>query len=533
MKSIWQNRSLTVVIFPQGEAADVFEVMKSWTSDRLLGPFLSVLPENVELRKNQPASVKASIFGVSDTGDLREVVVDLFDELARHEFDVVRLLAVRVLRSDKIETESFRTSVENLAQYVQNSLPLPSSKDDARGKRTRLMKINLVVSPTESHEDSFKSTILDTWNLNVIASPEDRSTPWSGDAFVRDDERFSRFVAMHVASIGGLWNGLSSGPFEILERENSQQGTIWVARVFVNSVKTDGLSRRIAARALREIGDPNSDTFDPVIGVEIPGTVMIPDQEAEKWVDWMVQVVFQLDNGALTFSNPMEGTAPEKERWFEWQQIKSFFVFAWDKVKVIPWWIWVWIRRWVGRTLTSVFQGSTGNWIVGIEQADAIDSRDKLVRDKIETITSLNDQAKKALAAPFLSTATRSNPALWNGIRKLVFSMLDASNRQEFVKLEEDQRIPVFSRVSQVIEDPKKVWPIDPSLQGKIGITELEWKNLENLPKVAQGYEDYIASMKREKELLISSIVQIDEKLSNLPVRQQDESVSSTSEVSA
>lgn len=509
VKSPWNGRSLTIVALPTAETSDVLHVMKVWASDRLLGNFLFLTPEQIETIDGQPLKVIASVFGIDDLGEIKELKVDLFQELARNEFDVVRLMAVQVLDGETDEISVFNDSINLLAQYVEKSLPLPSSKDDAFVKKTKLFKINLLVAPTEAHQARYKSAILDNWNLNIVASPEDRSTPWTGDAFVRPDERFPRFVAMYVASIGGLWNGLGSGPFEIMERENSQQGTIWVARAFVNSVLTDGLSRRIAARALQEIGNPDSETFDQVIGVEIPGTVMIPDQDAERWVDWMVKIVFSLDSGALTFKNPLNDIAPQKERWYELQQIKNFLAFCWDKIKAIPWWMWIWIRRLLGRTLTNVFQGSTGKAVVGISQDETIDSRDKLIVDKVKSIGELSNLAKKALATPHLSSTSKSNPELWKGIRSLVFSMLDASNRGQFMSQEDGQRIPVFSRVSQVIEDPQKKWRVDSVLETSLNFNEISWSNLEKLHEVSSAYKSHLDVLRKKKDDLTQQLLDL------------------------
>lgn len=516
MTSIWQHKALTIVVFPGAGADEVAKVLQVWTLDRLLGPFIWVMPEDITTQRDEPVQVNASVFGINSFGDLQQIKVDLFQELARNEFETVRLVAVRVLRKDSTESDDLVPLIQTLARYVETSLPLPSARDVAAIERTRLYRINLVIAPTESHQDHYKHAILENWNLNVISSPEDRATPWSGDAFVRDDDKLPRFIAMHLATVGGLWNGVKAGPFEIMERENSQQGTIWVSRVFVNSVLTDGLSRRIAARALNDIGDPDSDIADPLIGISIPGTVMIPDSDADAWKDWMVEKVFDYDNKTLTFINPLEDSAPEKERWFEFQQLKSFIVFSWDKLKVIPLWIWIWLRRTIGRFLTRVFQGKSGQAVVGIEQDDKMDSRDKLIYDKLMSISSLNDQAKRVLVTPSLATLTKTSPTLWRGIRNLVFSMLDGSNRHEFAELANDSPHQVFSRVSQVIENPKKAWQIDEESASNLGFTDLTWQNQEKLNLVLTEYAKKLSKLNQSKDQLIDELVDIELQLQEL-----------------
>jgi hypothetical protein len=185
MTSIWQHKAVTVVVFPGVGADEVGKVLQDWTLDRLLGPFVWVMPEDITLSDDEPVRVNASVFGINSLGELQQVKVDLFQELARNEFETVRLVAVRVLRKNSTESEDLVPLIQTLARYVETSLPLPSARDAAAIERTRLYRINLVIAPTESHQEHYKQAILENWNLNVISSPEDRATPWSGDAFVR------------------------------------------------------------------------------------------------------------------------------------------------------------------------------------------------------------------------------------------------------------------------------------------------------------------------------------------------------------
>ena len=90
-------------------------------------------------------------------------------------------------------------------------------------------------------------------------SPEDRKTPLSADRFVKEDARYPKFIAMHIAATGGLWNGISRSPFDELAKPESGAHSYQLSRVFVNSVLTDGLSRRVAASVLSDLADPTID----------------------------------------------------------------------------------------------------------------------------------------------------------------------------------------------------------------------------------------------------------------------------------
>ena len=73
---------------------------------------------------------------------------------------------------------------------------------------TDLKHATLICAPTEFQLRQRVDWASGEFGVVVVASPEDRSSPWSGDAFVRENERFVGFTLMHLASVAGLWNGV-------------------------------------------------------------------------------------------------------------------------------------------------------------------------------------------------------------------------------------------------------------------------------------------------------------------------------------
>lgn len=514
MKSLWGQGNISIILFPSKSFYNsVFEEMKKWVEDGLIAPSLWVFPEDVVDKELEPAQIKSVVCGKNKDGNIELLEVDVFEQLARAEFENVRLVAVRAFHSNTTDDKVQKNTLVTLANYVEWSLPLPSSRDGDKKFKTNLFKINLIAAPSQLHSSDFRTSTEDTWDANVIASPEDRSTPWAGDAFVRSDKKFARFVAMHVASVGALWNGISHSPFEILERENSQRGQFWVSRVFVNAILTDGLSRRVTAQVLNDIANPNSDFFDPRFGVQIPGTFVLDEAQSETYVDWMVDIVFGLENSSLSFKVVAGEDEPAKESWYEWAQIKSFFAFSWDKIKVIPWWMWVWVRRSIGRKLTKTFQGSEGKATVGISQTDAMDARDKILTDQILRLQSAEESAKKALISPFLKRATKSSANLWRDIRKLVFGMLDGSDLTKFGLNPQDDRVPVFAHVSQVIQDPNDEYQVAEDVRKELNITSINWKNLEVTDSALAIENGKVLDLKGKLDANLKRTVEIDMKI--------------------
>ena len=531
MKSLWHEGSVSVILFPSRALYDsVFEEMKKWTEDGLITPALWVFPENIEELELEPANIKSVVCGKNKDGLVDVIEVDLFDQLARAEFKFVRIVAVRVLRDIAEQDELQKKSLTTLANYVELSLPLQGARDGDKKFKTNLLKANLIIAPSQMHAGEFKIVSEETWDVNVIASPEDRSSPWSGDAFVRSDKKFAKFAAMHTASIGALWSGLTKSPFDILERENSQRGQFWISRVFVNAILTDGLSRRITAQVLGEIANPKSDLFNSQSGVMIKDTYVLDEQLAEARIDWMVDIVFKLENNYLSFNQLSNQSEPGKETWFEWQQIKGFVIFSWDKLKVIPWWMWIWIRRLIGRKLTNTFQGEDGKATVGISQEDAMDARDKLLFDQLNLLQKSESEAKKALVSPFLKQVTKSSVNLWKSIRRLVFGMLDGSDLNEFGLVAQDNRVPVFARVSQVIHNPKDVFLLNEELKKELGIDSINWENLEVADSVLAANNEKLSKEKAALDSKLSRMIEIDTKIAEYQLIMTSGGISPNSE---
>ena len=332
MSHTWENNSISIVLLPsEVRYPKVHEQLKQWIGDGLLGNFVWMTAENIKKEEFGPPTIRGTVWGLDHNRELIGIEVDPFEEMARNRFKTVRLLAVRVLSNtfdpDETEYEKFNL----LSDYIRLSLPLATSKDEP-GKKTNLRRINLVVHPTDLQSTDYSQVFKGHWDHHVIASPEDRKTPLSADRFVKEDARYPKFISMHIAATGGLWNGISRSPFDELAKPESGAHSYQLSRVFVNSVLTDGLSRRVAASVLSDLADPTIDLHQKGLVAEIPDTVFIPDTDAEAWVDEMVKIVFQRENGLLSFEEPVPAEELKWVKWTEWQGIKDFIIFSGKKI---------------------------------------------------------------------------------------------------------------------------------------------------------------------------------------------------------
>ena len=454
---------MSVILLPSGEQGEALLALAGeWTRMGLLGPALWVRPENVRRARSGPPRIGATILVLDREHRLTAVDVDLFESLARESLALVRLVKLRsAVPSREVDAEQDEIA-EQVGEYLVKAMPMAVPTVSIADQPTDLSRLTLICAPTEFQLQQRVDWAASEYGTVVVASPEDRSTPWSGDAFVRDNDRFVGFALMHLASVAGLWNGAGVGSFELVQREASSHQSVWVSRVFLNAVITEALGRRTAAQVLDLASRADSLLIDPSAGSPPTGTAFIEDSLVPGYVEQMVSASMSLDQGALSFHPIEEERQPGRARIGIGEQLRRFGSFSVDKLASMPRWTWRWITSRTGRALTRQLQSDDGTHIVGQDYDTVLDARDAQLIARRDAIFDAEKAARAAMAAPVGVGGVRTTPRLWARLRELVFGSLDGSSdltELGFVKIEE--KVPVFGRVSDVFPDPDDVWTIE------------------------------------------------------------------------
>lgn len=455
----WGDTGMTIVLLPEGQQGEsLLSVARQWTEMKLLSQAVWVKPEFLESEETNPPRQRAMIIGADRDGEPVEVEVDLFEQLARQQLLTVRLLVVRSV-SEHLEFDAAQDKLANLLdQYLTVALPLPISAGYDREKYTQFIRLNLITAPTEHQSGDAKKLVTGRFNANFVAAAEDRSAPLAGDAFIRHDpvsRRFAAFTMMHVATIGALWSGLPQGLYELLNPSGPGGSELFVSRVFISAILTDGLARRASTRVLKRIGDPAMGAIDFSSELPVEGTYQIPDADRDKFIESMVNLTFDFDGGKLSYR-----PSPEAERVAAIQksldqQASSFLTFAWDKLTSMPRHLIRGIHRSFATTMNQLLHGGDDTGYASIRvPEDYFDPRDRMILDKRQQIAQEKERADLALVSPVTPSDVRSSPELWENIRQLVFGMLDGSNLEKFGYPEGENGWPIFYRVSDLFADP-------------------------------------------------------------------------------
>jgi hypothetical protein len=230
----------------------------------------------------------------------------------------------------------------------------------------------------------------------------------------------------------------------------------------------------------------------------------------------MVEIVFDSDKAVLRFSEPDEEEKLEQQRWTEWQSIKDFLKFCGQRFIAMPKWCWIWLRRRIGKKLQDSLIGPDGGVMIGIDQYDAEDIRDRHLFGQMETIANNVKEAQKALVTPFRRNSTTSRATLWSEMRQLIYGILEGGDLTKFGITDSNGRFPMFSKVSDVIQDPKEYWTIGTELQGLSEIKVVNWSNIDQAPELVEIHTTHVAERRRELDSKLIRLVEIDSQIAEI-----------------
>jgi hypothetical protein len=510
---IWSQSGLTVVLLPAGERGlSLLELARDWTVLKLLRPSVWVRPEEVTTFAGEPPRVKAHILGSSTTNELEEVEVDLFEQLARQGLTGTRLLVVRPLaESAQFDSEQDH-AVEVLAPYLKNSIPQVPTSAVTTTDQIPFLLINLLVGPTE-HVTEWAEQVVSPkhpFNAHIVASPEDRSSPFSGDAFVRYDNaggRFAGFAMMHIATIAGFWQGLPRGGYELI-RETAWEGNrAYVSRVFASAILTDGLIQRACARVLERAASADAERTALTVDVNVNDTYAITEDANDQWIDFLIGQAFALRDGTLDYHPAIAVDAPSKTEFTLWRQFADFARFSADKLARVPAVMWLALYRRVARLSNATLQGGDKGAAYVDERLDKPDVRDLELLRRYDQIAEEKGRADRALVSPVLASATRTPPELWSDLRKLVFAFLDGSGQERFGVRRTEAGWPVFPRVQSLFTDPGvTVRVADPDRPGDT--IELDWLARDQTTETVQRLAAAVTRGSAELDSLLNELVE-------------------------
>lgn len=453
--------SVTVILLPPERELDLLELAKEWTSAWLIRSAIWVRTEDLIPDQGPldaaPPRVSATILGRNGSA-----TVTLFDELSRREYDLVRFVAVRSVEFDSDANDDLDEVVRSLEEHLKVSKPTS----------TTIQFINVIVAPSKQAGASAQKLVEAGWNINVIASPEDRRSANSFDAFTRHSDRgqWAGFVLAHTVTAAGLWATIPSGPYDEKEFDGFMEGT-HIQRVSIRGVLTGALVVNVGLQAMQMAAQDSSPLNDPLIAIgDDDLRVMTPEEETQAISD-LVRVTLSLDGGQLAYRPLPDPPRLDPMRLGFLQQASALGAFAWDKVKETPEWCSRLLRRRVSSKATAELHGQEGD--VQVDAQGILSWDDAQLHDAVAELNTRREEILAEFDAPVVARRHDIDGLLFESVRQSCFALLDGSDLPQGHVMRTvwspENRSPVVTSLSRIVPDWAHTWSPSPAIEQAVG----------------------------------------------------------------
>lgn len=467
----WGHEAVSVIVLPAGaEGEGLLQVARRWTATWMLAPALWVRAEDVPSEIAGPPEIKALVLGRGPFGGEDEVEVELFWKLGEQFRPRVRLIAIRMLQSaqdDRITSHA----IDLIDSYLNRALPtrLDVNREETPDELfTEFLRLNLIVDAAEVTGLDAKSVFKSEWQANIVASPEDRSTPFAPDAPPIHPRRFKGveltpigeskaradryygWALAHVASVAGIWSGLNQSVYDLMPaRPSVAHSMCLVQRICVRGVVTDGLAISLAEGAMQlTIEDSDGAARQVQHALAAHGVQAIPDAEtgtrARKMVDITLNGFRDQGFGYREFQDPGPYQKPKVSLG---KRLKLILRLGGKATIKSPAFVFSLVLQRMSSSLT-------------VEDGDAIIESASTWNPGLPTI---DDAVFLIPPNPLLtSVGGAASPQVWRDLRDMIFSSLDANAShevaQEILSGSVSGERMVFPSKTDVLPDPRGSW---------------------------------------------------------------------------
>lgn len=502
----WNDGSASIILLPTGQVGtELINLVEQWTKSWLLKPAFWISELDVVETSEGLPRIYATVIGRN--GSQR---VDLFSQLSRLDINNVRVIAARVVGQNQKTDRTQDHSVSIIEKYIEQSRPI-KTRTTANHDGITILKVNLVFAPTEQKGASLNELLESHWDVNLVVAPEDRATPMSFDGFTRydDQEKMIGFILSNIATTASLWSGQRKSIFELSNLFSDLspiQNQVRVMRTFVRGILSEGLSVRVAVEALKLAGNAETSKLDG--SRPIPNKYLVTYEENEKndEITKMLANALALQDSALLYKKiSMQGEITQIETGVI-DAMKFFLRSSWSLIRILPLWFFAALWNFIARLVTVRLFGARGREVV----KGTIDfPKTDLDKDAARNLIEISERRKKielALEQWPKNILRKSNPGLWEDLRRLVIGKLDGSALPKDLKHEDKDSagvIKVFGDLNQILPSLDEEWILPENISRTLETEprRANWRNMDTLEDIEEFLKARISSLEEEKNV--------------------------------
>lgn len=314
----------------------------------------------------------------------------------------------------------------------------------------RLVRMGIIVPSSDTPVSSLPpTTMLSTFEANIVLSPEDRPGLRGFRIPMDAGDRFVSHAALGVASLSGLWRGCPTSPFDgrgddaaAAPQRRAAFAAVSGARI-VHGVLT---VHDVTARLLEWTRELPS---DPLVASDLFRS--LPMRDEQRWLNALVPRALEaLGQGELRRYQPPPGKRAVKPRRGIWSTVLHFLNFVWDRLRQAPN---AAIERLVVRAEDAVQRAIPG------EEAEYLVRLGSRARSEDIDVVPADDlvvAARSALAAvaPDAPLVDIARPSLWRDLRMLCFGLVDGGEVPSGIMAPEEGKKRLVPSRHAIAPDP-------------------------------------------------------------------------------
>lgn len=439
--------SISVILLPRDIEADLLDLIEEWTQAWMIRSAIWMTVQDCmnDSEPGAPPIVQATVIG--SKGSAR---VDLFTELSRYEYELVRFISVRSVRPDDPIDRTQDEVIDRVTSYLRFSKP----------SNTTLRTFNVVFGATSADGGSISELIETGWDRNIVVSPEDRRSGGAFDSFTRlsRGRAWNGFVLAHICTVAGLWPNVLQGPYDDGEFDGFMDAT-HLQRVVIRGVLTGSLVVNIAGQAMERLSRDESPLTDPIISAGEQDLRLLEPEQEQMVISGLVEHALRLGDGQLSFSQPDRGQPLQMRRIGLRSQLREFLSFSVDKIKDAPKWLFRKGQHLIKRVVNKLFGGKDGGKEIDVR--GILEWEDAQLQLAVDRINETRLRVLDELNEPLPLRRYDIDGELFAQLRGACFAWLDGNLQTQL------QLIPgvvngdtpgVVSSVSTLIPDWRSSW---------------------------------------------------------------------------
>jgi hypothetical protein len=454
-----------VVLLPEGEIGQaVLRLAERWTLEGLLDPVYWVPANSVIEHSLIPAQVSAIVMGRTSDGQVERRGVGLLATLGGDKLEEVVISSVRWLAPGQTDRLEVSVASERLLDAISKSLPTGFSHEGGALSGTAVRSINIVLAATAVTSEEVKSLLSDHWQENIVVSPESRQRPGAADSFndAADVDSWAGFIASSVASLAGLWTGMTSTPIQKVAGSGlvSDVPQVRVARTFTRAVVSSGYTFRLARVVASRLADTSSLLGDPLITSRMNDIHPLDGAEADAEISRALAYLKRVDSDRLSYQG-LPGPEQLTPRSVGIRAFGDFLRFSVDKIMAIPTWMITWFVDRISRNTEERLYGEGTGVVVDLREEVGLRKSDRDLLEIAEQLGVMRAQLQSKINAPQPTVHRVNAPSLWEKVRSVIFALADGgSSNQDFEGLRIDGRRAVIADLGLVVPLPGEQWTL-------------------------------------------------------------------------